>query len=596
MKEEKDNKQKMDNYREKIMWVCTIILAIAGILFFGVQKKGYHVDEMFSYGLANSQYLPFLQFGESDYAMKEFMEEYGAGSNVVELVQNIAKDIRLVREGQKDVILEHWYQAKANQAEMTRSTWVTGEYYQNYLTASDENRFHYVSVYYNQRADVHPPLFYLMLHTVSSFFPGVFSKWFGIGLNIGYLLITLWAMRVLTEQLFHSSYLARLITLLYVCSSGYVTTGLYIRMYALLTMWVMIVCLLHVKLYDGDFDLNKKGNVKLGLAVLGGYLTHYYFVIYMLMVAMVMVVLLLCHKRYRECIRYCLTMVVTGCVGLVIWPFSLSHVFRGYRGTASLETLSKGQFTWEKFLTMKAKIVYYMLGRQAWILDVVLLFGIIALILAIKHKTNARRMLELGIFMYLPSVVYFLAVAQIVPTCEERYIMCLFPFAMIFIFGNCYIATREMFTGLKRKYPENRMLAVMTVLAVTMAIFINPFVREPDYVYMDGQETVVIPLNTDCIFVVPDGNPVESTADACILAQCRSIGMGYRSELKTLADDYQYDRDSNLMIAVWVGQDVDEVVEEVKETFHVTHLQETDRVYNSGMTMVWLGTGEDDAF
>ncbi|MFR6590175.1 MAG: hypothetical protein ACLURV_08710 [Gallintestinimicrobium sp.] len=35
-----------------------------------------------------------------------------------------------------------------------------------------------------QTYDVHPPFYYLPLHTVCSLFPGRFSKWSGIGLNI----------------------------------------------------------------------------------------------------------------------------------------------------------------------------------------------------------------------------------------------------------------------------------------------------------------------------------------------------------------------------------------------------------------------------
>ena len=47
----------------------------------------------------------------------------------------------------------------------------------------------YKYVYDLQSYDVHPPVYYFMLHTVCSVMPGVFSMWQGIGLNILFSLI-----------------------------------------------------------------------------------------------------------------------------------------------------------------------------------------------------------------------------------------------------------------------------------------------------------------------------------------------------------------------------------------------------------------------
>ena len=54
--------------------------------------------------------------------------------------------------------------------------WRTREDAENYLKAKD-NRFNYASVYYNQIQDVHPPLFYMLVHTISSIFNNTFSKY-----------------------------------------------------------------------------------------------------------------------------------------------------------------------------------------------------------------------------------------------------------------------------------------------------------------------------------------------------------------------------------------------------------------------------------
>ena len=48
-----------------------------------------------------------------------------------------------------------------------------------------DDRFDYAQVYENQIIDAsHPPLYYALVHTVCSFFPGVFSKWLAYSINV----------------------------------------------------------------------------------------------------------------------------------------------------------------------------------------------------------------------------------------------------------------------------------------------------------------------------------------------------------------------------------------------------------------------------
>lgn len=68
--------------------------------------------------------------------------------------------------------------------EKYKNEWRPGSDYYDLLTVSADNTFNYKQVYINQTNDVHPPLYYFVIHTVSSFFPLQFSKWFGILPNI----------------------------------------------------------------------------------------------------------------------------------------------------------------------------------------------------------------------------------------------------------------------------------------------------------------------------------------------------------------------------------------------------------------------------
>ena len=74
--------------------------------------------------------------------------------------------------------------------EKYKNEWRPGSDYYDLLTVSADNTFNYKQVYINQTNDVHPPLYYFVIHTVSSFFPLQFSKWFGILPNIFFFLLT----------------------------------------------------------------------------------------------------------------------------------------------------------------------------------------------------------------------------------------------------------------------------------------------------------------------------------------------------------------------------------------------------------------------
>ena len=108
--------------RANILLIIIIIIQICTLVHYGRMKKGYYVDEVWSYGLANSYYHPHV----------------------------------------------YWNDAL--------SEWVSGDYFKEYLEVSEAERFKYGSVIFNQKNDVHPPLFYAILHTICSFFPNTFSK------------------------------------------------------------------------------------------------------------------------------------------------------------------------------------------------------------------------------------------------------------------------------------------------------------------------------------------------------------------------------------------------------------------------------------
>ena len=62
--------------------------------------------------------------------------------------------------------------------------WVKGEQILDEFRVLDGERFNYGMVRLMQTYDVHPPVYYFVLHTICSFTSGIFSKWQGLAVNL----------------------------------------------------------------------------------------------------------------------------------------------------------------------------------------------------------------------------------------------------------------------------------------------------------------------------------------------------------------------------------------------------------------------------
>ena len=177
-----------------IILALMIILQITIVsLIFLNEKENYHSDEPWSYGLANSVYKPFL-FGDDH------------GGNM-------------------------YLNAKA---------WLTGEDLHNYLTVQKGERFRFDSVWHNQVLDVHPPVYYCLLHFICSLFPDSFSNWYAFAINIIAMIVGQIFLFKAASKLCKSDITALIVCAVWGFSQGFVNLNVYLRMYSLLTMFAII--------------------------------------------------------------------------------------------------------------------------------------------------------------------------------------------------------------------------------------------------------------------------------------------------------------------------------------------------------------------
>lgn len=575
-----------------------LLLSLATMIVYGNRKVGYHVDEIYSYGLANSEYLPFMHFGNIEYGVKDWMLDYGAGESLEDLFFNLVKDFQILEECgfrlKESAIYKDYVLAQKNSSDTRSTSWVSGQAYQDYIAVNESNTFNYASVYYNQRGDVHPPLYYIILHTICSVFQGTFSKWFALSINIAALLFTLMVLYKMVKEYLGGETLALVTVGVYGLSRGFMNTAVFLRMYALLTLLVVLSCYIHLRIAGQDFQLDKKNRRYLMWAVICGFLTHYYYVLYAMGLAAVFIVWMLVRKKWREAVRYFLTLAESSVIGLCIWPYAVRHVFRGYQGIHALDVITQGDFYFIKIRLMFDQVMNTFYGGKRWILWLCLaaLAGIVLWETAGRKNAHSLKLacrrlpIGKGALVTVPVVLYVIVVAQIAPMLIERYVMCTFPFWILFVTSSAGLVLRKLTAA---KPALNRWRNILLIVTGCFLFSLNNGYRiEPDGLYNGGQGLVILPENTDCIYVLPNGDWNESAIDSTILAQCRQVGLAYEEDLELLSQKYQYGEGDYVLVAIQKDMEIEAVLEQVKDLFGLTDLHKVEEREGSTAVRILL--------
>ena len=372
-----ENIKKMAHLNKKILIAIIIILAIQSLayIYAGNEKPALNVDEYFTYQLSNGVF------------------------GVTDPVEN-------------------------------------GKIYKNsnpffeQFVVDKENRFDYKEVWENQARDVHPPLYYAIFHTVSSFMPEIFSKWTGIGINIFLALFVTILVYFITKELCNNSAITLIVALTFALAPSSINNIVFIRMYVLLSIWILGITLLHLKYIKKDVIDNKFFVILTCLAVCGT-ITQYYFLIFLFFICLYFGVFLIVKRRWIYALKYVISLVFAGCISLLIFPTMVNHIFgSGYRGKESFANLASSDFGSRLsvyFEIMKNQIFGGRFSTAILLCTILLIIGMssknIRAKLIFDIKKNNSKMI-----IIFPTVLYFLLVVKISPYLSERYMFCIYPF------------------------------------------------------------------------------------------------------------------------------------------------------------------------
>lgn len=414
--------------KENIALIVILAIQLIVYIFMGVQKSYIHMDEAYSIGLTNY--------------------------DKVEITDN-----------------EDFY-----------GNWHNSVYYEDYLSISQEEVKDLKPVYENQKNDVHPPFYYLLLRIAYSFHLNEFSKWPGIILNI----IIFICSNILIYKILTKIIKNKKIALLMCLVSGLVISSLesvtYIRMYALNSLILLAIAYLHILNYKKE-ELDIKNLILIGTATLIASLTHYYNIIYIGIIYLIYAIIYLKNKQYKNLRKYTLTMVIAAICSLAIFPYSIKHIFMGYRGQGVLETFkepSKMISNLANYITILNEKVF---NGTLWLIAIFLV-GVCIFKLVKNKQITIKVQNEKLLLIIIPAIIYFLFVAVSSPYTEIRYIIPVCNFIFIFVIYELYEVINKI---LKEERNSDILISIILILILVMPLKTNAKI---DNLYLPRKEIV----------------------------------------------------------------------------------------------------------
>lgn len=520
---------KLEKKHAALLAVLIIISAVC-FLFAG-RKEGMFIDEIYSYGLSNSYYAPFVT------------------------------DIK---------------------GGDMRDTVMTRQELMDYLSVSESDRFAYGSVYYNQVQDVHPPLYYWLLHTASSLVPGQFTMWSGLVLDYFIYMATLVALYALAVKLLESRPAALAAVCLYGLSVIGLSTMLMIRMYVLLAFFTVLLAYAAVCVLRQG---RKRDYALLGISIFLGLLTQYYFVFYAFFLCAALVLVLVFKKEYKKALGFALCAFAGVGIFVLVFPACFDHLFADalVSGGNAVENIKNFSQYSERLEFFKEECSERM--RAIRYVSLALAALCLVRIKKLIGDFKAKKLRLDTLIVLIPAFVTYFLVAIISPVAEIRYVYNLIP---VFVLGDALMlywlvsADSEGWGQLLNYVPVLLIGAVALWYARTLP---------PDYLYEEHADLDTMLseyADVPCVYM-DDNYPAPITFDMMQLMIFEDFLITADAESPAIAE---YLGDAGRMVVFidisefWAsGFDAEEVLDGLSRS---TGFENITALYSNGFSDVYL--------
>ena len=433
--------------RHTLILMGILILSLISGIICGFLKKGFYIDEFYSYTRAN-----------------------GTGIGVA----------------------------------VTNGEWNDTSLYLSELTAQGEELFNFDQTYAN--CGFHPPVYHYLLHLASSLVPGVFTKWTGIIVNLFLSLILLLLAYRLSLKLTENNRSLSLLAVFFLeMSPALLSEIVFVRMYLCMAVFVLWYLLLHIDALESKSLSPLKFLLPLLVCGFLGFMSMYYFSLIMFPVCL----FYCCHlffieKRIRDTFIYGITAFMSIVLSYLYLPTFVFYLKHG-KGNRTITGLAKSSGLLSRIAFFYDLVNRHVFGGLLPVFLLLLLTGCIIIFFRLRSKTDpispsALPVSVKGLLLCaFSSVFYYLLMVKIAPKTGDttnRYCFACYPvFILLMVIGS-YLVFRHYKNIFKKPLLSCLLLMLLTTLmcfGFGQVLFLYPQAQENiDYAKDHPDEKVVM--------------------------------------------------------------------------------------------------------
>lgn len=544
-----------------VLFIISLVLVTAVMFVYIGQKDGFHEDEIFSYGASNDRYnSTFYSSGDRD------------ATNRVVYDHIIADDFEKTKSNASHFYKnpEEFTNIKNQNLDSEVPVWKTREQAKDYLSTTDNEKFNMISPYYHQWRDVHPPLFYYLVHIVSSIFGGAFSKYLIFGINLVFFLLTCIIIRKIL-MLFNREHLACPTVILYGLSMGAISTVIFLRMYTMLTFFTLAYFYITLKITRSDFAISFKTALTLTLTILAGFLTHYSFCLFAVVAFAIVFLYMLRMKKIKSAVMYALSHIISAVVGVILFFPAIYHIFYSSRSIGSVNNTPFFDYLNE---IINRLLYSFTLNRYIGvaIFLIVLSFIFVKLISKTESPEGKREYLfNISLFV-VPSALFLVFMAMLIPNLNTgtmvRYVTPILPIVSISFTVFAEMAVKLL--GLADNKKKTIAIYSLVVLITVSGFIFNT----PSYLYHGYDKyTQIAKEHKEENFVYVYDNYFthqSSLPEMAIYKQTLIINYNDEKQMNTLANDETLKNDDSYILSIkkWMinEENPDEILNTILES------------------------------
>lgn len=291
--------------------------------------------------------------------------------------------------------------------------WTDASVLKESYVVQDYDKFNFSAVYFHQRIDNHPLLYYSLVHFFSSLGSGEWSTLYTMIVNLIFVIASDILLIRLFEKIFGNEIYAIVPIIAFCLSVTIQQLAVLPRMYMTLAFFVLWFIYINYR-FQIESTISKSLVIQMILCVLGGTQTHYYFYVYAFFVSAIVIVFFFIHKVFYKLVRYLYAGIIGISVSLILFPWVIWHIlFNQMQKHTQINPWNMAKIT--KYICFINEKLFN--GRGVIAILIFSIISVIAIIVARRgkisdHKKNAlnykkKFVLELILATLLFSLTIF---------------------------------------------------------------------------------------------------------------------------------------------------------------------------------------------